>query len=133
MIIVGCIKSNSGFIPLNLNNDDHITYLLSLGGGFEETGGCTFYIKEDSPKKSSKGRSSLVIIKKRVQNQHGNLQIRCYDHVLHGANQWLGWKRCVINFRMQKKVLQHFSQCRCQFFQQYVDTGFPSGDFLEEA
>ena len=43
------------------------------------------------------------------------------------------WEKGVINFSMQKNVLEHFIQYGCMFFQQYVDAEFSSGDFLAEA
>ena len=45
-----------------------------------------------------------------MKYEHGNLQIGCYDNVLHEANQWQGGKRGVINFSMQKNVLENFIQ-----------------------
>ena len=29
-----------------------------------------------------------------------------------------------------KKVLDHFTQYGCRFYKQYVDAGFPSGDYI---
>ena len=46
MIIVGCYKTNGGFIPLHMDNDDHITSLLSLGRGVDKSEGCTFYVQK---------------------------------------------------------------------------------------
>ena len=133
MIIVGCYKTNGGYIPLHLDNDDHITSLLSLGGGVDKSEGCTFYVQNKATDDTSKSGSPLVQIKKRVMYEHGNLQIGCYDNVLHGTNRWLRGNRGVINFSMQKKIIEHFLKHGCRFFQQYVDAGFPSGDFIAEA
>ena len=105
MIIVGCFKSKGGFIPLHLDNDDHVTSLLSLGQDVEESGGRTYYVEKHPPKKSSGSKSSLLTIVKRVTYNHGNLQTGCYNKVLHGANHWINGQRGVINFSMQKKFL----------------------------
>ena len=59
MIIVGCFKSEGGFIPLHLDNDDHVTSLLSLGQDVEESGGRTYYVEKHPPKKSSGSKISL--------------------------------------------------------------------------
>ena len=129
MIIGGCFKRKGGFIPLHLDNDDHVTSLLSLGQDVEESGGRTYYVEMHPPKKSSGSKSSLLTIVKRVTYHHGNMQTGCYDKVLHGANHWINGQRGVINFSMQKN-LGHFTQYGCRFYKQYVDARFPSGDYI---
>ena len=100
MIIVGCFKNKGDFIPLHLDNDDHVTSLLSLGQDVEESGDRTYFVEKHPPKKSSGIKSSLLTIVKRVNYNHGYLQTGCYNQVLHGANHWINGQRGVINFSM---------------------------------
>ena len=72
----------------------------------------------------------MLEIRRRISFCHGNVQIGIYDDVLHGAFPWTSGLRGVINFSLQKKILRHFYTHGNKYYQQYVDAGYPSGDFV---
>ena len=102
MIIVGCFKSTEGSIPPYEDNDDHVTALVSLGKTNNLVGGDTFY--------GEKQPDGVLTITQRIPFRHGNIQIGLYNNVTHGAFQWSNGERGVINFSLQKKILDHFYQ-----------------------
>ena len=70
-----------------------------------------------------------LTIKQRVPYQHGKIQIGQYGNVKHGACCWQNGQRGVMNCSLQKKLLNHFYQHDSRFYKQYVEAGYPSGDF----
>ena len=121
MILVGCTNQNEGIIPFHFDDDDYITALLSIGDT-DVNGGDTFYI-------GNKADDCLSIFKK-VSYCRGNLQIGSYDKIMHGTSSWSGGFRGVINFSLQKKILNHFVDHGSKYYDQYINAGYPSGDFL---
>ena len=122
MIVVGSPSSTTGSIPPHLDSNDHVNALVSFGDTEEVEGGDTFYIEKDT--------DGLIKIRRRISFCHGNLQIGIYNDVLHGATPWKNGLRGVVNFSLQRKVLQHFYTHGNTFYQQYIDKGYPSGDFV---
>ena len=99
MIMVGRFNCNKGFIPFHVDSDDFITALFSVGGSTKIDGGSTFYLQ----KSVFEGKEHTNVSQK-ISFHIGNLQIGCYDQVLHGANRWNSCMRGVINFSMQKNA-----------------------------
>ena len=60
------------------------------------------------------------------------LKIGIYNDVSHDAFQWSNGERGVINFSLQKKILDHFYQHKSRFYKQYIEAGYPSGNFQAE-
>ena len=121
MILVGCMDDQEGNIPPHHDEDDHITALYSLSNSDSLLGGNTYYA--ESNQEGVLNHVQEVIFK------HGNIQIGFYDKVVHGAYNWTNGSRCVINFSLQKKNLSHFYTHGNKFYQQYIDAGYPSGEF----
>ena len=94
MILLGKVGEKEGIIPIHVDEDDHITALLSIGS-HKLVGGDTVYV-ETYP-------DDRVLLKKRIPFKHGNVQIGYFDGVLHGSLRWNGGERFVINFSLQKK------------------------------
>ena len=94
MILVGSSHCCNGHIPLHLDENDHITALLSLSSSDVVIGRRTFYVEKCRDK-------CLLRVKKKIEFKHGNLQIGFYDSVFHGAKAWENCMRGVINFSMQ--------------------------------
>ena len=124
MIMVGSFNCNCGQIPIHMDCDDFITALLSVGGSSEIRGGSTFYVEQ-----KMKNGKKLFGISNKITFQNGNVQIGCFDNVLHGTNSWNDCMRGVINFSMQKKLLNHFYQYGTKPYLSYVSAGYPSGQF----
>ena len=122
MILVGSSHCCNGHIPLHLDEDGHITALLSLSSSDDVIGGNTFYVEKC-------GDKCLLRVKKKVEFRHGKLHIGCYDSVFHGAKAWENCMRGVINFSMQKKILHHFYEHGDKIYKQFIDAGYPSGPF----
>jgi hypothetical protein len=61
--------------------------------------------------------------------KHVNNQIGFYDKVVYGAYNWTKGSSDVIKVRLQKKILSHFYTHGNKFYQQYIDAGYPSGEF----
>ena len=121
MILVGFMDDQEGNIPPHHDEDDHITALYSLSNSDSLLGGNTYYA--ESNQEGGLNHVQEVIFK------HGNIQIGFYDKVVHGAYNWTNGSRCVINFSLQKKILSHFYTHGNKFYQQYIDAGYPSGEF----
>ena len=120
--MVGSCLITNGDIPIHLDKDDHITALLSLGSSDIENGGETFYIESSTD-------DGLVNISKRIQFKNGNLQFGTYDKVLHGARRWHNEMQGVINFSLQKKLLNHFYTYGPRPYQHYMDAKYPKGTY----
>ena len=121
MIMVGSPNENSGQIPAHLDNDDHITALVSIGDN-EMYGGSTCYYEGQSLKECKKRHE--------IKFRNLNVQIGYFDSVIHGSLSWNNNLRGVISFSLQKKVLHHFEQFGNHFYQQYINDLYPSGEFL---
>ena len=121
IILVGNFDDPVGDIPLHLDPEDHITALLSIGSPTVKGGSTLYYEKH---------LDDNFILKKEIPFCCGNVQIGCYDKVLHGSQFWFGGYRGVINFSLQKKILRHFMKYGSIYYQQYIDAGYPSGDFM---
>ena len=121
MILVGSCKETIGDIPLHIDTDDHITALLSIGSHTVKGGGTLYY---------QNNTDENFVLKKHIPFCCGNVQIGSYDKVLHGSQSWYGGIRGVINFSLQKKIFGHFKKYGSIYYQQYVDAGYPSGDFM---
>jgi hypothetical protein len=121
MIVVGGFDINSGDIPLHVDYEDHITALLSIGSPTVKGGGTLYYqnLNDDT-----------FELKLEIPFRCGNVQIGSYDKVLHGSQSWFGGMRGVINFSLQKRILSHFCKYKLKYYQQYIDAGYPSGDFM---
>ena len=124
MIMVGSFNSDCGRIPIHVDGDDFITALLSVGGSSKIQGGSTFYVEKDMWKDNK-----LFKISTKIPFRNGNVQIGCFDNVLHGTNGWNDCMRGVINFSMQKKLLNHFHMYGTKPYCSYVSAGYPSGKF----
>ena len=121
MIAVGDLKPN-GNIPMHLDENDYVTALISIGTDNIVGGETVYYngISEDA-------LGSQILS---VPYQHGRLQIGFYDHIYHGANPWINGQRGVINLSIQKNLLQHFYREGDHYYNQYIQAGYPSGDFV---
>ena len=124
MIMVGSFNSTEGNIPIHVDNDDFITALLSVEGSSKTNGGTTLYIE----KKTNNNKESLII-SKRIPFRNGNVQIGCFHNVLHGTTRWSDSMRGVVNFSMQKKLLQHFYKFGTEPYEAYVKARYPRGSF----
>ena len=124
MIMVGSFNCSDGNIPIHVDDDDFITALLSVEGSSKTNGGTTLYIE-----KILKNNKERLNISKRILFQNGNVQIGCFHNVLHGTTRWSNSMRGVVNFSMQKKILQHFYKYGTGPYEAYVRAGFPSGSF----
>ena len=103
MIMVGSFNSDCSRIPIHVDGDNFITALLSVGGSSEIKGGSTFYVEKDMWKENKPYNIST-----KIPFRNSDVQIGCFDNVLHGTNSWNDCMRGVINFSMQKKLLNHF-------------------------
>jgi len=121
MILVGSCNDSVGDIPIHLDPEDHITALLSIGTDTVKGGGTLYYQKETEDN---------FILKIEIPFNCGNVQIGTYDRVVHGSQSWYGGLRGVINFSLQKRILRHFIKHGTTYYQQYIDAGYPSGDFM---
>ena len=61
--------------------------------------------------------------------RHGRIQIGFYQNVLHAAKSWRG-NRCIINFNLKKKVLEHFETHGSKYYDSYLSMGCPNGTFV---
>ena len=52
--------------------------------------------------------------------------------MLHGATPLKNGLRGVVNFSLQKKILRHFLTHGNKYYQQYIEAGYPSGDFTSK-
>ena len=122
MILVGSFSHREGNIPPHEDSDDYVTALVSLGQTETLVGGDTFY--------SEKTPDGLLRIIRRVPYRHGNIQIGIFNDVKHGAFTWKHGYRGVINLSLKKQMVEHFYKYGCKYYVQYMEAGYPSGDFV---
>ena len=123
MIVVGDF-SGHGEIPLHRDNDDYINAIVSFGDN-KIKGGSTVYYSGANVKIVGKKQNS-------VNFKHGRVQIGYFDDIIHGAEKWDNGNRCVINYCMKKKLLNHFLKYGDKYYSQFVKAGYPRGLFLSK-
>ena len=64
-----------------------------------------------------------------VPFRHGRIQIGFYQNVLHSVRKWRG-TRCIINFNLKKRVIQHFREHGSKYYDSYLNMGCPNGTFV---
>ena len=121
MIIVGDHKKEV-HIPILFDDNDYVTAFISIGVNYIE-GGETVYFNGFHI--DSIGEKVFSVLYK-----HGRIQIGFFDQVLHGASNWCYGSRGVINMSITKKMLAQFYQEGDFYYKQYVNAGYPSGEFL---
>ena len=117
--MLGHLEQGEG-VPLHFDEKDIITALVHVGD-VKQGGATTYY---DGLSIKNKGKKI-----KEVEFRHGQIQIGCYNKILHGADNWIG-PRLVFNFNIKVGILDHFLQEGDYYFNQYRTSGFPSGVFL---
>ena len=123
MIVVGDF-SGGGQIPLHKDNDDHINAIVSIGDN-KIKGGRTIYYSGVKMKDLGKKERA-------VHFEHGRVQIGYFDDIIHGAKKWTDGNRCIINFCMKKKILNHFLQFGDKYYSQFMNAGYPRGLFVSK-
>ena len=118
MIVVGDF-SGEGEIPLHKDNDDHINAIVSIGDNNIDGGKTIYYSGLKMEDVGEKQRA--------VHFHHGRVQIGYFDDIIHGAEKWTNGNRCIINFCMKKKILNHFLKFGNKYYEQFVKAGYPHG------
>ena len=118
MSVIGRMQ-DEGEVPIHFDEKDYITALVHLGQ--VETGGSTQYFDGVSLKKKGK-------IAKVIPFAHGQIQIGCYNNILHAGETWSGARGC-INFNLKKIVIDHFVDVGSKYYRQYRSNKFPKGVF----
>ena len=118
--IVGTFEEIDGEIPPHLDEKDHISVVFHCG--HVKNGGETVYY--DGVSKKNIGNPVYS-----VPFEHGRVQIGFYQNVIHSVNKWRG-TRCLINFNLKVKVLEHFEKFGMQYYEKFMEVGYPSGTFV---
>ena len=84
-------------------------------------GGSTFYLHETDS-------SCVGFIQQAISFHHGRIQIGSFDNFYHGVSPHVGL-RCTIVYCM-KKLLDHFLTYGNKFYDQYVQSGYPSHEYV---
>ena len=70
-------------------------------------------------------------MKQSVRFKHGCVQIGYVDDIIHGVGKWVNINQCIINFCMEKKILNHFLQYGDKYYSRFVDAGYSRGLFIQ--
>lgn len=118
MSLIGKLDMKGDIRP-HFDEKDVITALIHLGAGV--TGGSTQYYSGSTT--TDKGR-----IEKEISFNHGQIQVGCYNSILHGVNRWTGKRGC-INLNIKMSILDHFKEEGMYYFKQYRTNNYPSENF----
>ena len=118
MSVIGRLQ-DQGEVPMHFDEKDYITALVHLGN--VKTGGSTQYFNGVSVK--NHGHVAKVI-----PFAHGQIQIGCYNKILHAGEEWTGSRGC-INFNLKKIIIDHFVSVGNKYYNQYRKNKFPKGIF----
>ena len=114
-------KDKAKNIPIHIDSDDYVNAILTLGDISEKDGNTVYY---NGTHKKNVGKECLS-----VPFLHGRLQIGFFDKIFHGVKPWTG-DRVTISFSLQKKIFNHFVNYGSKYYDQYVDKGYPSKNFI---
>ena len=118
MSVIGRMQ-DKGEVPIHFDEKDYITALVHLGQ--VDMGGSTQYF--DGVSLKSHGQVAKVI-----PFEHGQIQIGCYNNILHAGETWSGSRGC-INFNLKKIIIDHFETVGIKYYNQYRKNKFPKGIF----
>jgi hypothetical protein len=120
MIIVGDIDEE-GVIPIHVDQDDHISAILTLGDR-NLKGGSTIYLNGVNTKDTGD-------VVHKIPFQHGRCIIGNFESVYHGVEAWIG-TRITLSLSLHRHVLEHFIENGVDQYNQFVKAGYPSKDFI---
>ena len=120
MIIVGGIDAE-GVIPIHIDQDDHISAILTLGDT-DLKWGSTIYLNGVNTKDTGD-------IVHRVPFRHGRCQVGNFESIFHGVEAWVG-TRITLSLSLHRHVLEHFIDHGVDQYNKFVKAGYPSKHFI---
>ena len=118
--VIGTFEEVNAEIPPHFDEKDLISVVFHAGK--IKSGGETIYY--DGCKKNDIGN---VVYS--MPFQHGRIQIGFYQNVIHSVKLWVG-TRCLINFNLKAKVLEHFVKHDMKYYDNFMKMGCPNGTFV---
>ena len=118
--VIGTFEEIDGEIPPHFDEKDLISVVFHCG--HVHNGGSTLYYNGIS-------KNNIGEIVYSIPFQHGRIQIGFFQNVIHSVQKWKG-TRCLINFNLKAKVLQHFEKYGMQYYSKFMKSGYPSGTFV---
>ena len=120
MILLGT-GQQTGKMKYHLDDEDYITSVVTFGSVNVKSGSKVYFDEMDS--------KFVGNIQQAISFHHGRIQIGNYDNFYHGVSPHVSLRFTIVYY-MKKKLLDHFLTYGNHFYAQYVQSDYPSHDYI---